>query len=146
MDDQDHRQDGEYDLRQDVFGSEAVTRGIRVRVESMFDEQRSDPASNQWFFLYTVTVSNESDGAVQLLSRHWVVRDERGGEEDVRGPGVVGEQPVILPGSSFEYTSGCPLQAATGTMEGSYRMVDADGESFDVEIAPFVLSEPYVVH
>lgn len=129
-----------------LFSSEAVTSGVRIRVRSQFDEQRSDPGRGQWFFLYTITISNEREEAVQLLSRHWIIRDEAGGVEEVRGPGVVGEQPVIMPGSHFEYTSGCPLTTATGTMEGSYRMVGPDGEDFDATIAPFVLSEPLPVN
>lgn len=129
-----------------VFSSEAVTEGVRISVRSQYDPHRSDPDRGQWFFLYTITISNERQGAVQLLSRHWIIRDEAGGVEEVRGPGVVGEQPVILPGSFFEYTSGCPLTTATGTMEGSYRMTAPDGDDFDAVIAPFVLSEPLPVN
>ena len=129
-----------------MFTSEAVTHGIRVHVESIFDPQRSDTGRRQWFFLYTVTISNEGRQAVQLLSRHWLITDESGAVEEVRGPGVVGEQPLLQPGESFRYTSGCPLGTSTGTMRGSYRMASAEGEGFDVEIAPFILSEPYLVN
>jgi len=128
------------------FASEAVTRGIRVRVEPQFDPQRSQPARGKWFFLYTVNIRNESAGTVQLLTRHWIITDGAGRVEEVRGPGVVGEQPVLAPGESFEYTSGCPLGVDVGTMEGSYQMVTNDGEMFDVEIAPFTLCEAEVVH
>lgn len=128
------------------FASEAVTRGIRVRVEPQFDPQRSQPARGKWFFLYTVTIRNESSATVQLLTRHWIITDGTGRVEEVRGPGVVGEQPVLAPGESFVYTSGCPLAVDVGKMEGSYQMVLEDGEMFDVEIAPFTLCEAEVVH
>jgi len=117
-----------------------------VAVEPAFDPVRSDPAQKQWFFLYTVTITNESERVVQLIDRHWIITDEAGQVQEVRGAGVVGEQPVLSPGESFEYTSGCPLRTATGTMRGSYRFVTPDGDSFDAAIAEFILSEPYSVH
>ena len=126
--------------------SQAVTRDVRIDVESEFDPSRSQPQAGQWFFLYTVTISNQGSQVVQLLTRHWIITDERGRVEEVKGPGVVGEQPVLAPGESFRYTSGCPLTTATGTMHGSYRMVTGDGETFDAEIAAFVLTEPYTVN
>ena len=129
-----------------MFSSEAVTRGIRVHVEPQHDPGRSRPAEKMWFFLYTVTVRNEGTETVQLVSRHWIITDENNRVEEVQGPGVVGEQPVLSPGESFEYTSGCPLPTPTGTMRGTYQMVGPDGDEFDVEIAPFVLSEPYLVN
>ena len=129
-----------------MFTSEAVTRGVRVRVESEYAPDRSKPSKNQWFFLYTVTISNESSEVVQLLTRHWVITDGTGHVEEVRGPGVVGKQPTLKPGERFEYTSGCPLATPFGVMEGSYQMVSQSGERFDVKIAPFTLSEPYTVH
>lgn len=129
-----------------MFSSEAVTRGIRIHVEPQYDSLRSRPAESLWFFLYTVTLRNEGSETVQLISRHWIITDEESRVEEVRGAGVVGEQPVLAPGESFEYTSGCPLTTPTGTMHGTYQMVTSDGESFDAEIAPFVLSEPYVVN
>ena len=129
-----------------MFSSEAVTRGIRVHVQSEYAASQSRPAQNQWFFLYTVTISNESDETVQLLTRHWIIKDGTGHTEEVRGPGVVGKQPTLQPGESFEYTSGCPLSTPFGVMEGSYQMVAGNGEQFDVRIAPFTLSEPYTVH
>jgi ApaG protein len=129
-----------------MFSSEAVTRGIRVQVLSEFSPERSNPAHSQWFFLYTIEITNESDATIQLISRHWIITDANNHVEEVRGPGVVGQQPVLAPGESFTYTSGCPLTTSFGTMEGTYQMVTADGERFDVQIAPFTLSEPYTVH
>ncbi len=126
--------------------SEAVTRGVRVRVKSQFSPERSSPAARQWFFLYTVTITNEGTETVQLVTRHWIITDGDGQVEEVRGPGVVGQQPVLRPGESFTYTSGCPLSTAIGTMEGTYQMVTPDGDAFDAEIAAFILSEPYTVH
>jgi ApaG protein len=129
-----------------MFTSEAVTRGVRVRVESRYDPERSDPSRNQWFFLYSITIANEGPASVQLMTRHWIITDGTGKVEEVRGPGVVGKQPILKPGESFEYTSGCPLNTAFGVMEGTYQMVTDDGELFDARIAPFTLSEPYTVH
>ncbi|MGH9307988.1 MAG: Co2+/Mg2+ efflux protein ApaG [Vicinamibacterales bacterium] len=129
-----------------MFSSEAVTRGIRVRVRSEYAREKSRPAENEWFFLYTVTIANEGDVPVQLLTRHWIITDGTGHVEEVRGPGVVGQQPTLQPGESFEYTSGCPLTTAFGVMEGTYQMVASDGDRFDARIAPFTLSEPYTVH
>jgi ApaG protein len=126
--------------------SEATTRNVRVRVAVELDEARSAPEQSQWFYLYTVTISNESPETVQLLSRHWIITDGDGGIEEVRGPGVVGYQPVLEPSDSFEYTSGCPLKTPFGSMRGTYQMVTAGGESFDAEIAPFELSQPYLVN
>ncbi len=129
-----------------MFTSEAVTRGVRVRVKSMYDADRSRPSQSQWFFLYTIRISNEGTDAVQLLTRQWIITDAAGHTEEVRGPGVVGEQPILAPGESFEYTSGCPLGTPFGTMRGTYQMVTHTGEKFDAEIAEFELSEPYTVH
>lgn len=130
----------------DFFTSEVVTRGIRVSVSSMFDPGRSRPAAGEWFFVYTITIANEGDETVQLKSRHWIITDGEGHVEEVRGAGVVGEQPVLAPGDAFEYSSGCPLATPFGEMRGQYFMVTAAGESFAVDIAPFTLSEPYVAH
>jgi ApaG protein len=129
-----------------MFTSEAVTRGIRVRVQSEYAPERSQPHQNQWFFLYTVQIANESFETVQLISRHWIITDGNGHVEEVRGPGVVGKQPVLQPGQAFQYTSGCPLGTPFGSMRGSYQMITTDGQSFDSEVAPFTLSEPYTVH
>ena len=129
-----------------MFTSEAVTRRVRVRVVSEYSPERSQPSKSQWFFLYTITVANEGTETVQLLTRHWIITDATGHVEEVRGPGVVGKQPILRPGESFEYTSGCPLTTPYGKMEGTYQMADQAGERFDVAIAPFTLSEPYTVH
>jgi ApaG protein len=129
-----------------MFISEAVTRGVRVRVQSEYSPDQSAPAKNQWFFLYTVTISNDGAETVQLLTRHWIITDGTGHIEEVRGPGVVGKQPTLKPGESFEYTSGCPLTTPFGVMEGTYQMITQAGDRFDAKIAPFTLSEPYTVH
>ena len=129
-----------------MFTSEAITRGVRVHVESEYAPDQSQPGKNQWFFLYTVTISNEGTDTIQLLTRHWIITDGTGHVEEVRGPGVVGKQPTLRPGESFEYTSGCPLTTPFGVMEGSYQMLSETGERFDVKVAPFTLSEPYTVH
>jgi ApaG protein len=129
-----------------MFTSDVVTRGVRVQVLSQYAPERSDPARNQWFFLYTITITNGGDDTVQLMTRHWIITDADGKTEEVRGPGVVGKQPILKPGESFEYTSGCPLTTPFGVMEGTYQMVTEGGERFDAKIAPFTLSEPYTVH
>ena len=121
-----------------MFTSDAKTQGIRVQVVSRYSPERSQPAGNKWFFLYTVTISNESADTVQLLTRHWIITDGAGQVEEVRGPGVVGKQPTLAPGESFEYTSGCPLSTSFGVMEGTYEMVTTSGERFDAKIAPFL--------
>ena len=129
-----------------MFSSEAVTRGVRVHVDSEYAPDRSQPSRKEWFFIYTVKISNEGTEPVQLMNRHWLITDDTGRVEEVRGPGVVGQQPKLEPGQSFEYTSGCPLPTASGQMEGTYEMVAESGETFDVKIAPFTLSGPYTVH
>ena len=126
-----------------MSSSEATTRNIRVRVQAQYDPRRSSPQHSQWFFLYTVNITNQGRETVQLISRHWVITDGMGKVEEVRGPGVVGNQPVLTPGQSFEYTSGCPLTTPFGSMHGTYQMVDQGDEQFDIEIAPFTLTEPY---
>jgi ApaG protein len=122
--------------------SEATTRNIKVQVKSQYDPSRSNPNQNEWFFLYTVRITNEGSDTVQLMSRHWVITDGMGKVQEVRGPGVVGNQPMLAPGESFEYTSGCPLTVPFGSMQGTYQMVNDREEQFDIEIAPFVLMEP----
>ncbi len=129
-----------------MFTSKAVTRGIHVHVTSQYSPERSQPSKNQWFFLYTIEISNESTDTVQLVTRHWIITDASGKVDEVKGPGVVGQQPVLAPGEAFEYTSGCPLTTPFGMMQGTYQMVNQHGEQFDVEIAQFQLSEPYTVH
>lgn len=129
-----------------MSSSTALTRGIRVSVNARFSAEDSAPERQHWFFLYTITIENTSDLTVQLLTRHWVITDGDGRVEEVRGPGVVGEQPVLSPGETFEYTSGCPLSTPLGRMVGTYQMVTPTGEAFDVEIASFDLRGPYTVH
>lgn len=130
----------------EMFTSEAVTRGVRVHVLSQYAAGSSQPSNNLWRFFYTVTITNESNDTVQLLTRHWIITDGSGRIEEVRGPGVVGKQPTLRPGESFQYTSSCPLPTPFGIMEGTYQMLTDGGDRFDVRIAPFTLSEPYTVH
>ena len=125
---------------------EAVTRNVRVHVESEFAPGRSSHAENKWFFLYTIRITNEGAETVTLMSRHWIITDAMGEVREVRGPGVVGKQPVLEPGEAFQYTSRCVLKTSTGVMHGTYQMVTGDGEQFDAEIAPFALHGPYTVH
>jgi ApaG protein len=122
--------------------SEALTRGIRVKVESEFIPERSDPQNGEFFFAYHVTIENHGNEPVRLLSRHWVITDGMGKEQEVRGPGVVGKQPWLAPGETFQYSSACPLSTQIGSMYGSYHMVTDGGESFEAEIAPFTLAIP----
>ena len=126
--------------------SETVTRGIRISVETQYDPTRSSPQQSQWFFLYTIRITNEGSVTAQLMTRHWIITDATGHVEEVKGPGVVGEQPVLAQGQSFEYTSGCPLATPFGSMRGSYQMTTSDGEQFDAEIAEFILREPHAMH
>lgn len=126
--------------------SNAVTRGVRVIVEAEYAPSHSQPAQGRWFFLYTVLITNEGHETVQLVTRHWVITDAGGHVEEVRGPGVVGQQPVLEPGESFEYTSGCPLGTPWGSMRGSYQMVTPEGDGFEAAIGEFALRAPYTVH
>lgn len=126
--------------------SEACTRGIRVKVQSQYVPERSSPESNQWFYAYTVQILNEGPETVKLLGRHWIITDANGQVQEVRGEGVVGEQPVLAPGESFQYTSACPLNTSFGTMHGTYQMIMQNGGDFEVEIAPFSLTQPYTIH
>jgi ApaG protein len=113
-----------------------------VQVRSTYVPERSSPVEHHYFFAYRVRISNEGGEAVQLVSREWIITDADGRVERVKGPGVVGEQPVLSPGQAFEYTSFCPLHTPIGSMEGSYQMVSAQGEQFDATIAPFSLAVP----
>ena len=127
----------------------AVTRGIRVTVLPRFVEEESSPDEGKFFFAYAVEITNLSTERVQLRARHWRIVDGRGQLHEVRGPGVVGEQPVLGPGETFSYTSGCPLTTPDGTMVGTYTMVTASGETFQAEIPAFSLESPHfrrVVH
>lgn len=123
--------------------SSTVTEGIRVTVTSRYVAEQSDPMSGRFVFGYTVRIGNESARTVQLQARHWVITDGDGRVREVAGPGVVGHQPVLRPGQTFEYTSGAVLPTQRGTMHGSYQMVREDGTGFDAEIALFVLELPH---
>ena len=129
-----------------MFTSEAVTRRVRIAVVAEYAPQRSRPAQNQWFFLYTITITNEGEDVVQLLSRHWVITDGAGHIEEVRGPGVVGEEPVLTPGESFEYTSWTRLATAHGTMRGSFFCMTDDAQPFDAPIGEFGLTLVSALH
>jgi ApaG protein len=122
---------------------EAITRGIRIRVEPRYMEEQSSPEDSHFVWSYTVEISNDGTETVQLKSRIWRITDALGRTEEVRGPGVVGQTPVIAPGKSFHYTSGCPLKTPQGIMVGSYQMTDEAGELFDVAIPAFSLDSPY---
>jgi ApaG protein len=122
-----------------LFPNVAVTRGIAVRVAVSYLVEQSDPPSDRWFWSYHVRIENGGEVAVQLLSRSWTIIDGRGTVHEVVGEGVVGEMPLIAPGASFDYVSGCPLDTPAGSMSGTYRMVDENGTAFDVEIPRFQL-------
>ena len=122
-----------------LFPYVATTRDITVRVAASYLAEQSDPSGERWFWSYHVRIENGSQRAIQLLSRAWHIIDGRGTLHEVQGEGVVGEMPLIAPGSSFDYVSGCPLDTAEGSMRGTYRMVDENGESFDIEIPKFEL-------
>ena len=122
---------------------EQVTHSIRVRAAPKYIEERSTPEESYYFWAYTIEIANQGKAAVQLRSRVWRITDSNGHTEEVRGPGVVGESPVIEPGKSFTYTSGCLLRTASGLMVGSYAMTKADGTSFEVAIPAFSLDSPY---
>jgi ApaG protein len=126
--------------------SVAVTQGIRVEVRSEFRADRSAPAAGRFLFTYTVRIANEGREPAQLASRHWVITDANGKVLEVKGLGVVGQQPMLKPGESFEYTSGTHLETAVGTMHGTYQMIAEDGRHFDAPIPSFTLSVPRVLH
>lgn len=121
---------------------EATTRGVRVAVTPQYLDDKSDPDDNRWFWAYTIEIANLSEITVQLRTRHWRIIDARGRCQEVHGPGVIGEEPVIPPGHAFEYTSGCPLPTSSGLMVGEYEMEAEDGERFAVEIPAFSLDIP----
>ncbi len=120
----------------------ATTNGIRVSVASAYDEDRSDPAEHRYFWTYTVEIANVGSRTAQLTHRHWRITDAQGRGQDIRGPGVVGEQPTLKPGQKFQYTSGCPLKTPSGIMDGTFLMVDEDGAAFDVKVPTFSLDSP----
>ncbi|MXS85230.1 Co2+/Mg2+ efflux protein ApaG [Nitrosomonas sp. HPC101] len=119
---------------------------IKVEVHTAYLQNQSDPAEEQYVFAYTITISNTGNVASQLVSRHWIITDAGGAIREVRGLGVVGEQPLLKPGESFEYTSGTAISSVAGSMKGFYQMVAEDGFHFSVEIPEFILSVPRVLH
>src|SRR5712691_5584561 len=120
----------------------AVTRQIEVKVSPRFLPERSSPENGYFFWAYTITLTNQGNETVQLKTRHWRITDGQGRLQEVRGAGVVGEEPVLKPGQNFEYTSGVPLPTASGFMTGTYGMISAAGEAFDIEIPAFSLDLP----
>ena len=121
---------------------EAETRGVVVRVAPSYLPQQSDPDDGRWVWAYLVDIENGGADTVQLVDRHWIITDANGRVEEVQGPGVVGEQPVLQPGDSYQYTSGCPLGTDSGVMVGSYGMITGDGERFEAAIPAFSLHLP----
>ncbi|MDQ6678967.1 MAG: Co2+/Mg2+ efflux protein ApaG [Acidobacteriota bacterium] len=126
--------------------SDAVTQGVRVEVMSQPSPEHSQPLDSKWVFAYTVRITNQGEVPVQLFSRHWIITDSREHTKEVQGPGVVGQQPVLAPGASFQYSSWCLLETPEGAMRGAYTMLRADREQFEIEIAPFALRAKYTVH
>ena len=126
--------------------SEMTTRGIHIQVTSAYLPERSSPQDSQYFFTYRVRISNVGTERTQLISRAWVITDSDGNVQEVRGPGVVGEQPVLAPGTSFEYSRFCPLKTPVGSMHGTYQMVTDAGEEFDATISPFTLAVPHALN
>jgi len=126
--------------------SDTTTHGIRVQVRSRYLPERSAPREGQYLFAYHITISNVGDATAQLISRHWFITNADGQTEEVEGPGVVGEQPVLTPGMSFEYTSFCPLKTRVGSMHGTYTMATTGGTTFEARISPFTLAVPYAVN
>lgn len=123
-----------------------MSDGINVKVETQYIESESDPDNSRFLFTYTITIENVGSDAAKLLTRHWIILDANGKKQEVRGDGVVGQQPYLRPGESFEYTSGTMLETSMGTMGGSYRMVTDSGEEFNAPIDDFLLSTPHTLH
>jgi ApaG protein len=119
---------------------------ISVDVETAYLEEQSDPIEERYVFSYTITIRNEGRTSARLLTRHWLITDANGKVQEVRGDGVVGEQPYLKPGQGFRYSSGAVLETPVGVMQGSYQMVAEDGERFDAPISPFRLAMPGVLH
>jgi ApaG protein len=123
---------------------QAVTRSIAVTVEPQYLPDRSEPTKQQYFWAYTIEIENRGPKAVQLKRRHWIITDGRGVKHEVKGPGVVGEEPIIAPGETYRYTSGCPLDTPGGFMVGRYTMIGEDGDTFEIDIPAFSLDVPAV--
>jgi ApaG protein len=126
--------------------AESKKYDISIQVRTVYIPEQSDPGADRYVFAYTVTIANEGTASAQLISRHWVITDAENQVQEVRGLGVVGEQPFLRPGESFEYTSGTSLGTPVGTMRGSYQMVSEDGQKFEAEIHEFTLSMPRILH
>jgi ApaG protein len=120
----------------------ATTRKIQVSVTPEYSSERSSPEENEYFWSYTIEILNLGDEAVQLISRHWRITDANGRTEEVKGPGVVGKQPLLRAGERFEYTSGVPLKTPSGLMSGTYQMVTEDGDDFEAQVPAFSLDSP----
>jgi ApaG protein len=125
---------------------EATEHNIRVDVETAYLEDQSDPKERRFVFSYTITIRNVGNASARLITRHWVITDANGKVQEVRGDGVVGEQPYLKPGQGFRYSSGAVLETPVGAMQGSYQMLADDGRQFDAPIAPFRLAMPGVLH
>ena len=123
-----------------------IDYSIKVAAQSFYLEEQSDPEQDRYVFAYTVVIQNQGSIAAKLLSRHWIITDANGKVEEVRGEGVVGEQPYLQPGEGFRYTSGAILDTSVGSMRGSYQMLADDGMTFNADIPPFVLSIPRTLH
>jgi len=126
--------------------AEAKKHAIEIRVQTQYLPEQSEPEAGRHVFSYTIAITNAGTVAAQLISRHWIITDADGTVQEVRGLGVVGHQPLLQPGQSFEYSSGCSLATPVGTMQGSYQMVAEDGEQFEAPIPEFVLSMPRTLH
>jgi ApaG protein len=126
--------------------SSALTQGILVTVQSEYIPERSSVSSRQFAFAYTVRIANQGSEPAQLKSRHWIITDADGNVQEVRGEGVVGEQPLLRPGQHFDYTSWCVIATPSGSMRGTYQMIRPDGDAFDAEIAPFRLGLPQTLN
>lgn len=126
--------------------SEATPQNVDISVKTQYIHEQSDPANNRFVFAYTIGIENKSEKPVKLLSRHWIITDDNDKVEEVRGTGVVGQQPLIGPGQVFHYTSGAVLTTGFGTMQGSYEMLSDDGNKFAAAIPAFLLSRPLSVH
>ena len=125
-----------------LFPYHAETAGVMVRVSVAYLADQSSPGAGRWFWSYHIRIENHRDDAVQLLARHWVIKDANGNVHDVRGQGVVGDTPRIEPGESYDYVSGCPLETSSGAMTGEFHMIDEQSATFDIAIPPFDLEAP----
>jgi len=129
-----------------VSSSSAPESDIDIKVTTQYLKQQSDPARSSYAFAYTITITNLREHPVRLLSRHWIITDQNGSIDEVKGSGVVGQQPLIAPGKSYQYSSGTVITTETGDMQGSYTMEGSDGEQFQAAIPMFILAVPHMVH